>query len=78
VIFGPHTYNFEQAAEGAMAAGAGMRVADASAAISAATELTADGERRARMGQNALGFVQAHRGATRRLLARLEAARARP
>jgi 3-deoxy-D-manno-octulosonic-acid transferase len=77
VIFGPHTYNFEQAAEGALAAGAGLRAADAAAAIGTALDLTRDADRRDRMGRDALAFVQSHRGATQRLLARLEAARAR-
>jgi 3-deoxy-D-manno-octulosonic-acid transferase len=74
VIFGRHTYNFEQAAEGALAAGAGMRVESARAAIAAAGLLTHDEERRRRMGEAALAFVAAHRGATQRLVAQLEAA----
>jgi 3-deoxy-D-manno-octulosonic-acid transferase len=78
VIFGRHTYNFEQAAEGALAAGAGIRVESAHAAMAAAALLTHDVERRLRMGASALAFVAAHRGATQRLLERLEAARARP
>lgn len=73
VIFGRHTYNFEQAAEGALAAKAGLRVQDAAAAMAAALALTRDGPGRRQMGENALGFVEAHRGATRRLLERLEA-----
>jgi 3-deoxy-D-manno-octulosonic-acid transferase len=74
VIFGRHTYNFEQAAEGAMAAGAGLRVADAKAAIVAALALMHEPQRRSEMGENAVRFVAAHRGATGRLLERLEAA----
>ena len=76
VIFGRHTYNFEQAAEGAMAAGAGLRVDDASAAMAAALDLTRDPGRRRRMGEDARRFVEAHRGATQRVVERLEAARA--
>jgi 3-deoxy-D-manno-octulosonic-acid transferase len=76
VIFGRHTYNFEQAAEGAMAAGAGLRVDDASAAMAAALDLTRDDGRRRRMGEEARRFVEAHRGATQRVVERLEAARA--
>ena len=74
VIFGRHTYNFEQAAEGAMAAGAGLRVDDARAAMATALALTRDEERRRQMGAKALAFVQAHRGATERLVGLLEAA----
>ena len=76
VIFGRHTYNFEQAAEGALAAGAGIRVENARAAMGAAALLTHDVERRQRMGASALRFVAAHRGATQRLLEQLEAVRA--
>jgi 3-deoxy-D-manno-octulosonic-acid transferase len=72
VIFGRHTYNFEQAAEGALAAGAGLRVEDAAGAMAAALELTRDAARRRGMGENASRFVESHRGATRRLLERLE------
>ncbi len=74
VIFGRHTYNFEQAAEGALAAGAALRVEDARAAMAAALELTRDGTRRVRMGDCARVFVAAHRGAAARLAAWLESA----
>jgi 3-deoxy-D-manno-octulosonic-acid transferase len=76
VIFGRHTYNFEQAAEGALAAQAAIRVEDARAAMAAALELTRDAQRRDRMGRNARDFVAGHRGATARLAQWLEAARA--
>jgi 3-deoxy-D-manno-octulosonic-acid transferase len=76
VIFGRHTYNFEQAAEDAMAAGAGLRGEDARAAMAAALALTRDEHRRRRMGEEARRFVEAHRGATQRLVERLEAVRA--
>jgi 3-deoxy-D-manno-octulosonic-acid transferase len=75
VIFGRHTYNFEQAAEGALAAEAGLRVQDAAAAMAAALALSGDPDRRRRMGENARRFVEGHRGATHRLIERLEAAR---
>ena len=74
VVFGRHTYNFEQAAEGALAAGAALRVEDARAAMAAALELTRDATRRVRMGANARDFVAAHRGAAARLAAWLESA----
>ena len=76
VIVGRHTYNFEQAAEGAIAAGAALRVEDAARAMAAALGLTRDRERRIRMGASARAFVQAHRGAAGRLMAWLEAIRA--
>jgi 3-deoxy-D-manno-octulosonic-acid transferase len=67
VIVGPSTYNFEEAAASAIAAGAALRVGDAREAIEAASALTADDARRARMGRAAMEFVAAHRGAVERL-----------
>ena len=72
VIVGPHTYNFEEASEGAIAAGAALRVADAQAAVQAAASLSADAARRREMGDRARGFVAAHRGAVQRLMDWLE------
>lgn len=68
VIVGPHTYNFEEAAEGAIHAGAALRVRDAREALEAAAALTRDEARRHRMGESARGFVAAHRGAVGRLV----------
>jgi 3-deoxy-D-manno-octulosonic-acid transferase len=72
VVVGPHTYNFEEASEGAIAAGAAVRVADADEALRTAAALELDGARRADMGEKALAFVAAHRGAVERLMAWLE------
>jgi 3-deoxy-D-manno-octulosonic-acid transferase len=72
VIVGPHTYNFEEAAEGAIHAGGALRVRDAREALAAAAELSRDPARRGRMGKSALAFVAAHRGAVDRLMAWLE------
>jgi len=66
VILGPHTYNFADAAEQAVAAGAALRVADAREAVHAARRLLADPVRRAEMGRRASAFATAHRGATQR------------
>ena len=68
VIVGPHTYNFEEASEGAIAAGAALRVRDAGGALEAAAALSADDARRRRMGEDARAFVAAHRGAVQRLM----------
>jgi 3-deoxy-D-manno-octulosonic-acid transferase len=73
VIVGPHTYNFEEAAEGAIHAGAALRVRDAREALAAAAELSRDTARRERMGESARAFVAAHRGAVDRLMAWLDA-----
>ena len=68
VIVGPHTYNFEEASEGAIAAGAALRVPDADAALRAAAALSSEPARRREMGDRASGFVAAHRGAVQRLV----------
>ena len=72
VIVGPHTYNFEEAADGAIGAEAAIRVRDARAALALAAELGRDAARRERMGRNARDFVVAHRGAVERLMAWLD------
>ncbi|HET6265811.1 MAG TPA: lipid IV(A) 3-deoxy-D-manno-octulosonic acid transferase [Usitatibacter sp.] len=72
VIVGPSTYNFEEAADGAIGAGAAIRVGDARAALALAAALGRDAARRERMGRNAREFVVAHRGAIERLMAWLE------
>jgi 3-deoxy-D-manno-octulosonic-acid transferase len=72
VIVGPHTYNFEEAAEEAIHAEGALRVRDAREALAAAAELGRDSVRRERMGENARAFVAAHRGAVDRLMAWLD------
>ena len=69
VIVGPHTYNFEEAAESAIHAGAAVRVKDAREALEFAARLTRDEERRLAMGGKGRAFVEAHRGAVGRLVA---------
>jgi 3-deoxy-D-manno-octulosonic-acid transferase len=76
VIVGRHTYNFEQAAEGAIAAGAAIRVEDVAAAMREAMAITRDLVRRDCMGESGRTFVQAHRGAAARLVECVEALRA--
>lgn len=68
VIVGPHTFNFKQAAEDAIAAGAVLRAADAGQAVDAAMALLADEERRGRAGEAALAWFGTHSGATSRTL----------
>jgi 3-deoxy-D-manno-octulosonic-acid transferase len=81
VLFGPHTFNFESAAEAAIDHGAGLRARDAAHAVALAKELLGDAPRRARMGEAALAFARDNRGALARLEAwlapRLAASRAR-
>lgn len=71
VVVGPHTRNFEQAADEAVAAGAACRVDDAAAAVDRALGLVAEPAACRRMGAAGEGFWQAHRGATQRTLAAL-------
>ena len=66
VLVGEHTFNFLQATEEAVEAGAALRVADAGALMSEAARLLGDGAARARMGEQALAFAGRHRGATAR------------
>ena len=77
VVMGPHTFNFAQAADLAMAAGAAQRVSDMAAGIAAACALAADGPRQAQLAQRCQSFTQTHRGAaqaTARAVVRLLAA----
>jgi 3-deoxy-D-manno-octulosonic-acid transferase len=73
VILGPSTYNFEEAADHAIAAGGAVRVADAAAAIAMGGTRSVGGARRGRVGADARAFVEAHRGAVDRLVAWLGA-----
>lgn len=68
-IVGPHTFNFREAADNAVAAGAALRVADVDALLAQTGALLTDPARRNRMRDAALAFHAAHRGAADRLLA---------
>jgi 3-deoxy-D-manno-octulosonic-acid transferase len=63
LIMGPHTFNFAQAAELAMSAGAALRVDSMAQAVAAATALVQDAARQAAMAHAADAFSGAHRGA---------------
>jgi len=67
VLLGPNTWNFAEAAQGALDAGAAHSVSQDSAA-SAAVALMADASTRAGMRQAALAFAAHHRGALARSL----------
>jgi len=69
VLVGPHTYNFGQATESAIAAGAALRVSDAADAVRQARELLQDPRRRESMSKAGIAFCAAHQGATQRTLA---------
>lgn len=68
VVVGPSTYNFAQATEDAIAAGAARRVNDAVAAWDALLAIGNDPALRARMSAAGESFAAAHRGATARTL----------
>ena len=72
VLVGPHTYNFAQATEDAIACGAALRITDADAAASTAAKLLEDAATLPAMRDAAATFSQAHRGATARTLALIE------
>lgn len=70
-VVGPHTFNFSEAAEGAIEADAAIRVADASCAVKEALAIVLDADRRQAMSDRALQFSACHRGATERTIAAL-------
>lgn len=80
LLMGPHTFNFAQAADDALAAGAAERWPDLPAAVQRALALCADAGSRQAMAGRALHFAGSHRGAARRMaqavLAAVPAARA--
>lgn len=71
VLIGPHTYNFLEASEQAVAAGAARRATDADDLIAQARTLFADAATRQAMGEAGRRFAGAHAGATARTLALL-------
>jgi 3-deoxy-D-manno-octulosonic-acid transferase len=75
LLMGPHTFNFAQAAELSLAAGASERVPDIAAAVLRAVALCADPQLPQR-GARALAFAAAHRGAAARMAAAITALRA--
>jgi 3-deoxy-D-manno-octulosonic-acid transferase len=68
VLLGPSTYNFAEAAELALQAGAAVQVRDAAALAREAQRLLRDPSAAQRMGGAGLAFCAAHRGATQRVL----------
>src|SRR5690606_22740270 len=63
VLVGPHTYNFESAAEQAVAKCAAWRVSDAAELSAALKELFAEPQKMASMGKAGLAFSAASSGA---------------
>ncbi len=72
VVLGPSVFNFQQAADEAIAVGAAMPVPHADAALDAALRWLEDADARTKAGEQARAFVNAHRGATERTMRLLE------
>jgi 3-deoxy-D-manno-octulosonic-acid transferase len=68
VLLGPHTYNFAEASENAIAQGAGIRVYDAAQIFKTAFDLILDRERLLQMSQAAQRFAESEGGATQRII----------
>ncbi len=69
VVVGPHTFNFAQATEDAIHAGAAVRAADLSDMARRVAALLAQPGERIRMGAAGREFTRAHQGATERCMA---------
>ncbi len=72
VLLGPHTFNFAQPSEDALAAGAALRVADATELFARSFDLLAQPAQRDAMSAAALRFARQEVGATQRTLALLQ------
>ena len=68
VLIGPHTHNFAEAAEQAVAAGAAQRVMDGADLQHKASALLANPNMTMRMSAAAWAFSNEHRGATQKIL----------
>ncbi len=70
-LIGPHTWNFAEAAEQAIACGAAARVADGDELAMRVKQLYRDPGARAAMAKAGLAFASANRGATDKVMALL-------
>lgn len=69
IMFGPHTFNFAEAAELALVEGAAIRVMSAGQFLATASSLLTDPIRRGKMGNAGLAFSRRYQGATAKTLA---------
>ena len=67
LVMGPSTFNFNEAAELSLAAGASLRAADMNEAIGLARVLLHAPERLGALSTSALRFASQHRGAATRM-----------
>ncbi len=77
VVMGPHTFNFAQAAELSLAAGAAARVETMAQGVGAACGWLHEPERLAERARQAIAFAAQHRGAAQRMAERIVALIAR-
>ncbi|HEX3141592.1 MAG TPA: 3-deoxy-D-manno-octulosonic acid transferase [Rhizobacter sp.] len=70
VVMGPHTFNFAEAAELSLAAGASLRVADMAEGVQRALSLAGHAERDD-FARRAVAFAAQHRGAAERMAQRI-------
>ena len=68
VLFGPHTHNFQEMAEGLVDFGGGIRVSNETELCDSITMLLSDPERGVAMGRLAKGFVLKNQGALDRVM----------
>lgn len=68
VIVGPHTFNFEEATEQAIDAGAAIRADDTKMLRETVSTLLTDRGQAMRIGEAGRRFMETHRGATRKTL----------
>jgi len=71
VVMGPHTFNFAQAAELSLAAGAAARVETMAEGVSTASGWLNEPRRLAERAGQAIAFAAQHRGAARRMAERI-------
>ena len=67
VVMGPHTFNFAEAAELSLAAGASLRVADMTEGVARAVALLDQADEREACARRAVAFAGQHRGAAERM-----------
>jgi 3-deoxy-D-manno-octulosonic-acid transferase len=74
ILIGPHTWNFREVSEQAIAAGAALRVQSAEELAVQVRSLFDRPEMRVGMGEAGRAFAEKHRGATARVMAMLASA----
>lgn len=73
-LIGPHTWNFEETSQQAIAEGCAIRVMDSDSLLEAIRELRDDNVRRTAMASAGYRFAASNRGATQRIMEMIEPA----